>query len=229
MAICFKCGPAKSGALIACRSCNAAPRTNSEYAVSLDLSDHLSSKDQMAQYSHELRNGNKLSVPREALAQALDALKDPQLLTMLGAQLEPPAPAPSAQTSARQHQPAASVAPQRTTPQPPPIKSESRLTKTALHQSPFAALGVTTRDDRRRIVELAEEKSLEMDHEICQKARSDLTNPRSRLSVEIAWLPGVSPRKASLLVDGLLHNPMAIREESGLPTLAHLNLLAAAF
>lgn len=109
------------------------------------------------------------------------------------------------------------------------MKTERRITKTALHQSPFAVLGVTTRDDRRQIVEHAEEKSLEQDHEVCQKARSDLTNPRSRLSVEIAWLPGVSPRKASLLVDGLLHNPMAIREESGLPTLAHLNLLAAAF
>jgi len=228
-AICFKCGSAKSGALIACRSCNGAPRTNSEYAASLALSEHLSSKDQLAQYSHELRSGNKLSVPREAIAQALEALKDPQLLTMLGAQPAAPAPAPSAQAAARQHQPAASAAPQRTTPQPPPIKLESRATKTALHQSPFAALGVTTRDDRRRIVELAEEKSLELDHEVCQKARSDLTNPRSRLSVEMAWLPGISPRKASLLVDGLLHNPMAIREESGLPTLAHLNLLAAAF
>lgn len=229
MAICFKCGSAKSGALIVCRSCNAAPRTNSEYAVSLALSDHLSSKDQMAQYSHELRNGNKLSVPREAIAQGLEALKDSQLLTMLGAQSASPAPAPSAEAAVRQHQPAASAAPQRTTPQPPSIKLELRLTTTALHQSPFAALGVTTRDDRRRIVELAEEKSLEMDHDVCQKARSDLTNPRSRLSVEMAWLSGVSPRKASLLVDGLLHNPMAIREESGLPTLAHLNLLAAAF
>ena len=224
MAICFKCGSAKSGALIACRNCNAAPRTNSEYAVSLALSDHLSSKDQLAQYSHELRNGNKLSVPREALVQALHALKDPQLLTMLGAQPAPPAPAPSAQAAARQHQPATSA-----TPQPPPIKPEPHLTKTALHQSPFAALGATTRDDRRRVVELAEEKSLELEHEVCQKARSDLTNPRSRLSVEMAWLPGVSPRKASLLVDGLLHNPMGIWEESGLPTLAHLNLLAAAF
>lgn len=98
-----------------------------------------------------------------------------------------------------------------------------------LHQTPFAILGVTTRDDRRRIVELAEEKSLELDHDVCQKARSDLTNPRTRLSAEIAWLPGVSPRKASQLVGGLLHDPMAVREESGLPTLAHLNLLAAAF
>ena len=229
MAICFKCGSAKSGALIACRSCNAAPRTNSEYAVSLALSDHLSSKNQLAQYSHELRNGQKLSVPREALVQALDALKDPQLLAMLGAQPAAPAPAPSAPAATRQPPPAPSAAPQRAAPPPLPTRPERRLTKTALHQSPFAILGVTTRDDRRRIVELAEEKSLELDHEVCQKARSDLTNPRNRLSVEMAWLPGVSPRKASQLFDSLVRNPMAIREESGLPTLAHLNLLAAAF
>ena len=229
MAICFKCGSAKPGALIACRSCNAAPRTNSEYAVSLALSDHLSSKDQLAQYSHELRNGQKLSVPRQALVQALDALKDPQLLAMLGAQPAAPAPVPSAPAATRQPPPAPSAASHRSAPLPTSIRPERRLTKTALHQSPFAILGVTTRDDRRRIVELAEEKSLELDHEVCQKARSDLTNPRNRLSVEMAWLPGVSPRKASQLLDNLVHNPMAIREESGLPTLAHLNLLAAAF
>ena len=100
---------------------------------------------------------------------------------------------------------------------------------TSLHQSAFAVLGVTTRDNRKHIVELAEEKSLELDHDVCQKARSDLTNPRTRLSAEIAWLPGVSPRKATQLVDNLLTDPMAVRQESGLPTLAHLNLLAAAF
>lgn len=100
---------------------------------------------------------------------------------------------------------------------------------TALHQSAFSVLGVTTRDNRKRIVELAEEKSLELDHDVCQKARSDLTNPRTRLSVEIAWLPGVSPHKATQLIENLLNDPMAIREESGLPTLAHLNVLAAAF
>jgi len=229
MAICFKCGSAKSGALTVCRSCNAAPRANSEYAVSLALSDHLSSKDQLAQYGHELRHGNKLSVPREALAEALDALKDPQLLTMLGTQPATSAAVPSATAATRQSPPPASATPQRMAPPPRSIAPERRLTKTVLHQSPFAVLGVTTRDDRRRIVELAEEKSLELDHEVCQKARSDLTNPRSRLSVEMAWLPGVSPRKASQLVESLLREPMTIREEFGLPTLAHLNLLAAAF
>lgn len=338
MAICFKCGSAKSGALIACRSCNAAPGTNSEYAFSLALSDHLSTNDQLAQYSHELRNGKNLSVPREALAEALDALKDPQLLAMLGAQTAnaaPPTQAPPAskrqpQSHTTNPQPAArplqpgqdgrvtynsgqsfdenifkKIQPRLTElmglriqkypillqdktllpqvdvqfmgiyevmekthsleqivdesfrrafppngiPQsgqasagapfpppalpttPPPILSKptSRLTATALHQSAFSLLGVTTRDNRKRIVELAEEKSLELDHDVCQKARSDLTNPRTRLSVEIGWLPGVSPRKASQLVENLANDPMAIRQESGLPTLAHLNLLAAAF
>ena len=90
-------------------------------------------------------------------------------------------------------------------------------------------LGVTIRDDRRRIVEQAEERSLELDHDVCQRARSDLTSPRTRLSMEIAWLPGVSPRKATELVMALLREPMGLRAESGLPILAHLNLLAAVF
>jgi len=117
----------------------------------------------------------------------------------------------------------------------PPIRDASKnrrqrsLHKSQIQQNPFALLGVTTRDDRRRIVELAEEKSLELDHDACQKARSDLTSPRTRLSAEMAWLPGVSPRKASQLMSALLADPMSIREESGLPILAHLNLIAAAF
>lgn len=173
----------------------------------------------------------KLSVPREALIQALDALKDPQLRAMLGAQPQSAAtaPTPAAPAATRQPPPAAPVAPQRTASVPPPSKLEPRLATTALHQSAFAVLGVTARDNRKRIVELTEEKSLELDHDVCQKARSDLTNPRTRLSAEVAWLPGVSPSKAAQLVENLLNDPMAIRAESGLPTLAHMNLLAAAF
>jgi hypothetical protein len=371
MAVCFKCGSTKSGALVACRNCRVAPKTNSEYAVSLALSDHLSTKFQLTQYSYELRNAKKLSVPREALTQAFDALKDPQLLAMLGAQSSvseaAPQPSPIPRAASQQPQaqsvsssaPSASVAmkwsediearkeladvvrrsyvriwdscvtgyiksewrdfdadvlakatrrfvyefsadgvdelvsgeaateileqqievfrhlytktafsevsaevrmitaflemvalrPEIQQPNsmprfvqnkqvsaqppaasiPPSSKPARRFAVTTLNKSPFAVLGVTTRDDRRRIVELAEEKSLELDHELCQKARSDLTNPRTRLSAEIAWLPGVSPRKATQLVDRLLHDPLTIRQESGLPTLAHLNLMASAF
>ena len=338
LAICFKCGSAKSGALVACRNCKVAPKTNSEYAVSLALSDHISTKEQLTQYSHELRTAKKLSVPSEALTQAFDALKDPQLLAMLGAQSSahaPPAPTPTpprqppttqvtqnpppsrsiqpgpdgrvtyssgqsfdenvfkkiqsklvelmnlkikrfpvllqdktllpkvdvqfmgiydsmekthsleqiVDESFRRAFPPSGIPPSgqategaptsppapRTAPPPIPSKPAPRFAATVLNKSPFAVLSVTTRDDRRRIVELAEEKSLELDHELCQKARSDLTNPRTRLGAEIAWLPGVSPRKASQLVEGLLQNPMAVRQESGLPTLAHLNLMASAF
>lgn len=103
------------------------------------------------------------------------------------------------------------------------------LNTTSLHRSPFCLLGVTTRDDRKTIVGRSDELSLTLDANACQQARSDLTNPRMRLSVEMAWLPGVSPRRANSLIQLLSANPMSIRNEEGLPALAHCNLLAAAF
>lgn len=99
----------------------------------------------------------------------------------------------------------------------------------SLKQSPFYLLGVTTRDDRRRIVALAEEKSLELDAAVSQKARSDLAHPRTRLTAEVAWLPGVSPNRAAQLVALALRSPDTVRAETGLPLLAHANLLAEAF
>lgn len=223
-ALCFKCGAEKIGALTQCGSCNATPRAESDLALSLVLSEHLSSKTQLRVLAHEIRSHLRLSVSEETLRQAREALKDPQLLAMLGTR-------PQSAREGVDTRPAPSEA----SPVPRPVPSSTRtqrqrsLTKSHLQKNPFALLGVTTRDDRRRIVELAEEKSLELDHDACQKARSDLTNPRTRLSAEMAWLPGVSPRKAAQLVSVLHSDPMIIREESGLPTLAHLNLLAAAF
>lgn len=99
----------------------------------------------------------------------------------------------------------------------------------SLKQSPFYLLGATTRDDRRRIVAIAEERSFELDSSVSQKARSDLAHPRTRLTAEVAWLPGVSPSRAAQLVRQVLRDPNSIREDNGLPTLAHANLLAEAF
>ncbi|MCZ2154423.1 MAG: hypothetical protein LC114_11080 [Bryobacterales bacterium] len=101
--------------------------------------------------------------------------------------------------------------------------------KTSLHANPFWILGVTTRDDRRKIVEMAEERSLHIDHDLCQKARSDLTNPRARLSAEMAWMPGVAPSAAEKLVKILSDNPVFTRSVDRLPELARANLMAAAF
>lgn len=223
-AICFKCGSEKTGALLACKHCNNVPITDDELIISLALCDHLSSNVQIAHYRHEIRNHQRLSVPDSVLAQAREALKDSQLISMLGAR-------PQAARAATDSRVSKKITATASRPMVGSLEAQLNrsLNKSHLQQNPFALLGVTTRDDRRRIVERAQEKSLEQDHDACQKARSDLTNPRTRLRIEIAWLPGVSPRKAVQLVSMLHSDPMSIRKETGLPTLAHLNLLAAAF
>ena len=66
-----------------------------------------------------------------------------------------------------------------------------------LLQNPFHLLTATTRDHRRRIMELAEERSLFLDSNKCTRAGSDLTRPRKRLSAELAWLPGTGLKRAS--------------------------------
>lgn len=101
--------------------------------------------------------------------------------------------------------------------------------ETSLHNNPFHLLGATTRDDRRRIIELADAKSLILDSQVCTKARADLTNPRNRLAAEIAWLPGLSPRRAQELLRALQQNIDSLKGQTILPFLANANLLAAAF
>ena len=108
------------------------------------------------------------------------------------------------------------------------MKAGANEMRTALHNNPFCILGVTTRDDRRRIVELAEEKSLTLDSDACTKARSDLTTPRNRLAVEMAWLPGLSPNSARVLVDNLHSHIDLVKKATTAPALAKANLLAAA-
>jgi hypothetical protein len=223
-AICFKCGAEKSGALTQCGSCNVTPRDEHDLALSLVLSEHLSSKTQLQVLAHEIQSHLKLTVPESLLNQAREALKDPQLLAMLGVNSKKA----NGESQVRTAPTATRSEPQSTT-NSSPRQRKRRLYQSDLQKNPFAFLGVTTRDDRRRIVELAEEKSLELDHDACQKARSDLTSPRTRLSVEMSWFPGVSPRKAEQYLSTLHADPMSIREESGVPTLAHLNLLAAVF
>ncbi len=97
-----------------------------------------------------------------------------------------------------------------------------------LHSNPFWILGASTRDNRRRIIELADEKLLHHDDEKYQKARQQLTAPRSRLSAEIAWLPGTSPAKTAQILGQLEVDPRGVRDVDGLPSLAHANVLAAA-
>ena len=63
-----------------------------------------------------------------------------------------------------------------------------------LLQNSFYILNATQQDNRHRIMELAEKQILLSDTDKCMEARTELTNPRKRISAEVAWLPGVRSR-----------------------------------
>ena len=64
-----------------------------------------------------------------------------------------------------------------------------------LLQNSFYILNATQRDNRYRIMELAEKQSLLSETDKCMEARAELINPRKRISAEVAWLPGVVPER----------------------------------
>ena len=68
-----------------------------------------------------------------------------------------------------------------------------------LFKNPFYTLGATPRDDKYKIIELAEERSLLSDANEYREAKDILITPRRRASAEVAWLPGVDPSFYGLL------------------------------
>jgi methyl-accepting chemotaxis protein len=217
-AVCFRCGGDKPGPLAPCGQCGAIPRTDDDLSLSLILCQQLSPAAQLAQFAQQIRSGHGLQISESLRAKVREALGHPQLAAMLRAgrrmgQLADTVAAGGNGAAAGELAPAAAA--------PPPGK------ETSLHRNAFWLLGATTRDNRRRLVELAEEKALEREAEACQKARSDLTTPRKRLGAEVAWLPGVSPGRAWQLMEILSRDPLSIRKEAGLPPLAQANLMAA--
>ena len=98
---------------------------------------------------------------------------------------------------------------------------------TALHRNPFHVLGATPQDTSARLLELAEERALIADPEACQKACAQLINPRARLAAELGWLPGVTPREATLALEWLDRSTDTTLSDE-LPPLARANLTAAA-
>ena len=96
-----------------------------------------------------------------------------------------------------------------------------------IERNPFALLDLSVRDDRHKILQAAEEKSLSIDPEVCAKARADLTNSRNRLGLEVSWLPGVSPRKSKELIMSIRLKPEALLSDIGIEPLARANLIAA--
>lgn len=95
------------------------------------------------------------------------------------------------------------------------------LLLTSLERNAFAVLGATTRDTRRTILHLAEEKSLIFDPQMCADARQQLTNPKMRLSAEIAWLPGIAPALATSLLQLLRKDLATLLHEATDEVLPH--------
>jgi len=96
-----------------------------------------------------------------------------------------------------------------------------------LLENPFHMLNATPRDNRKRILELAEDRSLLHGSDDCSRARSDLTNPRKRLEFEVAWLPGVGPRRTAEVLSLLESAPSDLLTMSGLTPMSRVNALAA--
>lgn len=94
-------------------------------------------------------------------------------------------------------------------------------------QNPFHILNASPRDTRRRIMELADERSLLLDSSECMDARSELTNPRKRLSAEVAWLPGIGPKRVGEVLSLIESSPADLLAVDNLSSIARANLLAA--
>ena len=100
--------------------------------------------------------------------------------------------------------------------------------RTTIEQNAFAVLGATLRDNRQRLMELAEERALVGDEDEISAARAAVTNPRTRLQAEVEWMPGTSPAKVGALLKGSRVNPAMVRDARGLNALTFANLMASA-
>lgn len=96
-----------------------------------------------------------------------------------------------------------------------------------IKENPFYILGATPRDNRQKIQELVDEKSLSIDMSICVEARSILTNPRRRLAAELSWFPGVSIKQMRTVIKELESNELTPETLERLPALAGFNAILA--
>ena len=96
-----------------------------------------------------------------------------------------------------------------------------------LFGNPFYVLGITFRDNRSKIIEKAEEKSLTNEPDKCVWAKNELLNPRKRITSELAWLPGLGPRRINEVINMLIEQPDQVIEIKNVSGLVKCNLLAS--
>ena len=72
-----------------------------------------------------------------------------------------------------------------------------------IFENPFYVLGASTRDNRHRISELAEEKSFLSEPNIIEDARNALIIPQKRLETELRWFPKADNAKIEAILNFL--------------------------
>ena len=189
-----------------CSSCYVSPDDHSQQILSLALSDAFYSRSELVVHGQDIKNHLSPYIEQDILDRAKSMLEATDTKN-------------TSTVSTKSGRAVSTISVIRK-----PDASGSTLTE----DNPFAVLGASVRDNRQQIVELAEGKSLIIDSELCMQARSELTNPRKRISAEASWLPGVAPGRASKFIAKLIEDPSSVSGLQGsVPPLAQTNLLSA--
>lgn len=145
LAICYKCGTKKTYAISACPACKIMPSDDDSLSISWLLTDTMHTVDQLVKFSDDLKAQHKLSFDPVLEQKAKTIVNNMRSRTK-------PTSGSISKSSASSSSAGPYSEPEKSAP------SEGSRGKTSIHFSAFNLLGASTRDDRRRIVELAEEK-----------------------------------------------------------------------
>jgi hypothetical protein len=75
LAICFKCGNSKFGALVRCKSCGATPKAEIELARSLIMTDHHLGIEMLEQMASMIKSGIEPPIPDATITPFLNQAK----------------------------------------------------------------------------------------------------------------------------------------------------------
>jgi hypothetical protein len=76
LAICFKCGKGKFGAFNSCQACQAMPRNENDFVLSMALSDHYFQKPALDQMGADIAAGKSLQLDPDTRRVLIGVLRE---------------------------------------------------------------------------------------------------------------------------------------------------------
>ena len=95
-----------------------------------------------------------------------------------------------------------------------------------LFNNPFQKLKATPRDNKRVIMQKSNELDLSLTGDELKQVSAYLMNPRKRLKAEIAWLPGIGPKRSSELLSQIKTSPSELLDMKKIVPIAWANIVA---